>query len=128
MAICEGKTFKFGNASISEWASVVGKVEGEGPHGDEFDEVLEDNKDNMDTWEQAEAQLQKKALQHAMDKAKLCPEKNGSDIRGRPAQSVYRLVLRAEGLLYPVSGSVRRLLDVRGVPAAVGLYGQRGIC
>ena len=75
MAICEGKTFKFGNASISEWASVVGKVEGEGPHGDEFDEVLEDNKDNMDTWEQAEAQLQKKALQHAMDKAKLCPEK-----------------------------------------------------
>lgn len=75
MAICEGKTFKFSNASISAWASVVGKVEGEGPHGDEFDEVLSDNKGDMDTWEQAEAELQKKALQHAMDKAKLCHEK-----------------------------------------------------
>ena len=75
MAVCEGKTFKFSNASITAFASVAGKIEGEGPYGDEFDEVLEDNKGNADTWEQAEAQLQKKALQYAMDKAGLCPEK-----------------------------------------------------
>ena len=75
MAVCEGKTFKFSNASITAFASVAGKIEGEGPYGDEFDEVLQDNKGNADTWEQAEAQLQKKALQHAMDKAGLIPEK-----------------------------------------------------
>lgn len=75
MAVCEGKTFKFSNASITAFASVAGKVEGEGPYGDEFDEVLEDNKSNADTWEQAEAHLQKKAMQLAMDKAGLCPEK-----------------------------------------------------
>lgn len=73
MAICEGKTFKFGNASILTFASVVGKTEGDGPHGDEFDEVIEDNKGDSDTWEQAEAMLQKKALTHAMDKAGLFP-------------------------------------------------------
>lgn len=75
MAICEGKTFKFSNASVAAFASVAGKVEGEGPYGDEFDEVLQDNKDNADTWEQAEAHLQKRAMQLAMDKAGLCPEK-----------------------------------------------------
>lgn len=75
MAICEGKTFKFSNASVAAFASVAGKVEGDGPYGDEFDEVLQDNKDNADTWEQAEAHLQKRAMQLAMDKAGLCPEK-----------------------------------------------------
>lgn len=74
MAICEGKTFKFSNASILTFASVVGKAEGDGPYGDEFDEVIEDNKGNADTWEQAEAMLQKKALTRAMDKAGLFPE------------------------------------------------------
>lgn len=75
LAVCEGKTFKFSNASIASFASVVGKTEGEGPYGDEFDEVLGDNKGNADTWEQAEAQLQRKSLKHAMDKAGLTPEK-----------------------------------------------------
>ncbi len=74
MAVCEGKTFKFGNASITSFASVVGKIESEGPYGDEFDEVVEDNKGGAETWEQAEAMLQTKALQHAMDKAELIPE------------------------------------------------------
>lgn len=74
MAICEGKTLKFSNASILTFASVVGKAEGDGPHGDEFDEVIEDNKGDSDTWEQAEATFQKKALSHAMDKAGLFPE------------------------------------------------------
>ncbi|MBD5111708.1 MAG: stage V sporulation protein AD [Ruminococcaceae bacterium] len=74
MAICEGKTLKFSNASILTFASVVGKTEGDGPHGDEFDEVIEDNKGDSDTWEQAEATFQKKALSHAMDKAGLLPE------------------------------------------------------
>lgn len=75
MGMCEGKTFKFSNASITTFAAVVGKVEGEGPYGSEFDEVIEDNKGGTDTWEQAEAELQKKSLHYAMDKAELTPEK-----------------------------------------------------
>lgn len=74
MAVCEGKTFKFGNAAITSFAAVVGKVESDGPYGDEFDEVVEDNKGGAETWEQAEAMLQTKSLQHAMDKISLVPE------------------------------------------------------
>ncbi|HCD69036.1 MAG TPA: stage V sporulation protein AD [Ruminococcaceae bacterium] len=75
MSICEGKTFRFSNASIISYGSVAGKVESEGPFGDEFDEIIKDNKGGADTWEQAEALFQRKALQHAMDKAGLVPEK-----------------------------------------------------
>lgn len=74
MAICEGKTFRYSNASIKTYAAVVGKAESLGPYGSEFDEVVDDNKGTADTWEQAEALLQQKALQHAMDKAQLKPE------------------------------------------------------
>ncbi len=71
MAIREGKTFYYENASILSYASVVGKIESEGPYGDEFDEVIEDNKGGTQTFEQAEGLFQQKALKHAMDKANL---------------------------------------------------------
>ena len=75
MAVCEGKTFRYSNASILSYAAVAGKAESDGPYGDEFDEVIEDNKGTAETWEQAEALFQQKALGHAMDKAGLIPEK-----------------------------------------------------
>ncbi len=75
MGVCEGKTFKFSNAAITSFAAVAGKVESKGPYGDEFDEIVEDNKGGADTWEQAEAMLQTKALRHAMDKTPLTTEK-----------------------------------------------------
>ncbi len=74
MAFCEGKTFNFSNASIKSFAAVVGKIEGQGPFGSEFDEIIPDNKGGTDTWEQAEALFQRKSLKCAMDKAKLLPE------------------------------------------------------
>lgn len=55
-------------------ASVVGKKEGEGPLGQTFDMVCDDNKFGEDTWEMAESTLQKEALSLAMGKAKLAPE------------------------------------------------------
>ncbi|MGN1119414.1 MAG: stage V sporulation protein AD [Oscillospiraceae bacterium] len=73
MPICEGKTFRYSNASIKSYAAVVGKAESEGPYGNEFDEVVEDNKGTAKTWEQAESLFQTKALKHAMDKALLQP-------------------------------------------------------
>lgn len=50
-------------------ASVVGKKEGEGPLGDLFDVVCDDDKFGQDNWELAESELQKEALTVAMGKA-----------------------------------------------------------
>jgi stage V sporulation protein AD len=73
---------KLGNASlcfteapfILESASVVGTKEGEGPLGDLFDVVGEDDKFGADNWEGAESSLQKAALTLALGKAKCSAE------------------------------------------------------
>ncbi len=74
MGYCSGKTFRYNNASIESFAAVVGKIENDGPYGGEFDEVIDDNKGGMDTWEQAEGLFQKKAVGHVLDKSGLKPE------------------------------------------------------
>lgn len=75
MPVCEGKTFTFSNASICSYGAVVGKIEGEGPFGMQFDEIIPDNKGGAQTWEEAEGLFQRKALKIAMEKAKLSPDK-----------------------------------------------------
>ena len=50
-------------------ASIVGKKEGEGPLGNLFDVVGEDDKFGQNTWEEAESTLQKEALTMAVGKA-----------------------------------------------------------
>lgn len=55
-------------------ASVVGKKEGEGPLGQAFDMICDDDKFGEDTWEKAESTLQKEALALAMGKAGLQQE------------------------------------------------------
>ncbi len=55
-------------------ASIVGKKEGEGPLGNCFDVVGEDDKFGQNTWEEAESTLQKEAFTMAIGKAKLKPE------------------------------------------------------
>ena len=74
MAVCEGRTFRYSCASVLTYAAVAGRVESEGPYGDVFDEIIEDNKGSAETWEQAEGLFQKKALSHALDKAHLKPQ------------------------------------------------------
>ena len=54
-------------------AAVVGKKEGEGPLGKEFDMVFEDSRLGEKTWEKAESALQKEALTRALDRAGLSP-------------------------------------------------------
>lgn len=77
MGYCTGKTFRYDRASIQSYAAVVGKAENEGPYGGEFDEVIEDNKGGADTWEQAEAGFQKRAVGHVLRKSGLDPENIG---------------------------------------------------
>ena len=58
-------------------ASVVGKKEGEGPLGNDFDLICEDPIFGSDTWEAAESTMQKEAAALSIGKAGLAP----SDIR-----------------------------------------------
>ena len=55
-------------------AAVGGKREAQGPLGADFDKTFGDTSLGMDTWEQAEAQLQKEAVALALVRAGLKPE------------------------------------------------------
>lgn len=59
---------------IRNYASVVGKKEGEGPLKDYFDIICEDPMFGKDSWEEAESELQYTAILKALDKAFLQPE------------------------------------------------------
>lgn len=58
---------------IKSFGAVVGKKEGEGPLGEEFDIIHDDTTLGEETWEKAETQLQKDAVSCALSKAKLSP-------------------------------------------------------
>lgn len=59
--------------SISGYASVVGKKEGEGPLADEFDQIEEDTTFGEKTWEKAESRMQNNTLNKALGKANITP-------------------------------------------------------
>lgn len=67
-------TLSLENVRLDAWASVVGKKESEGPLGKEFDLNCDDDSLGQDSWEKAEATLQKKALEIALGKLSLKPE------------------------------------------------------
>ena len=59
--------------SITHWASIAGKKEGEGPLAHLFDIVNPDTKFGQKTWEQAERKMQQTALETLAQKAGLIP-------------------------------------------------------
>lgn len=64
------RVIKFKNPpTISCAASIVGKEEGAGPLGDEFDEIYEDATLGESSWEKAESTLQKKAIKKVLEKS-----------------------------------------------------------
>jgi len=60
--------------SVLSFANIGGKHEKQGPLGSWFDETSEDSFFGEKTWEKAEAAMQKRALQRALDKARLKPQ------------------------------------------------------
>jgi stage V sporulation protein AD len=62
---------------IVNYASIVGKKEGDGPLGSFFDVIEKDPMLGMSNWEEAESELQRRAVLTALSKANLTP----SDIR-----------------------------------------------
>ena len=56
---------------IISTGNVVGKKEGEGPLGKQFDFIEEENLFGQDTWEEAESEMQKQACLLALEKARV---------------------------------------------------------
>ncbi len=92
---------------IRSYASVVGKLEGEGPLGDGFDMVFGDETLEEPSFEKAESRLQQLSVKTALEKGGLTPEQ--ADI------------VLAGDLLNQCVGSSYGLRDF-GIPFA-GLYG-----
>lgn len=92
---------------IIGYGSVVGKMEYEGPLGDEFDAHDDDSRFGEDSYEKAESLLQKIALETAMRKA----NKNENDVN----------TVFAGDLLNQCIGSYFGLRSM-GIPS-IGLYG-----
>ncbi len=67
---------------ITAWASVAGKKESEGPLRDLFDVTSQDTLFGQKTWELAEKQLQKIALDTLLNKAGIAPHQIGLAFSG----------------------------------------------
>ena len=67
---------------ITAWASVAGKKESEGPLANSFDITSKDTLFGQKTWEQAEKQMQKLALETLMKKAGLSRQQLGMVFSG----------------------------------------------
>ena len=53
---------------ITAWASIVGKLEGEGPLGHCFDSIGKDSYFGQDSWEKGESEMLKQAFRTACRK------------------------------------------------------------
>lgn len=91
-------------------ASIVGKKEGEGPLGNRFDVVGEDDKFGQNTWEEAESTLQKEAFTLAVGKGRLENRGHPLSVFGRSARAEYCDILRTHGL---PGAAVRALWSVQ---------------
>ena len=67
---------------ITHWASVAGKKEGEGPLAKSFDIISTDAYFGQKTWEQAEKQMQKLALDNVIEKSGLTRSQIGAVFSG----------------------------------------------
>lgn len=89
---------------IYSWAAAVGKKEGEGPLGQQFDHIFTDTMCGEKTWEQAEMHFQKYAIGTAANKCKM-PEEQidlllSGDLLGQCVASGYT----ARGVGIPFAG------------------------
>ena len=77
-------------------ASIVGKKEGEGPLGDLFDVVLEDDMNGCSSWEEAESTLQRDAVSTLLQKTEVRSENIrylfGGDLLGQSIASTFGLL------------------------------------
>ena len=110
-------------------ASIVGKKEGEGPLGELFDVVGEDDKFGEDTWEEAESTLQKEAATLALGKADVKKEDIryifGGDLLGQNIATTFGLMELNIPLfgLYGACSTAGESLSLAAMAVAAG-YGE----
>ncbi len=111
---------------IIETASVVGKKEGEGPIGDCFDVVCDDDRFGADSWEKAESEMQKEALTLALGKAKLKADCLryifAGDLLGQTMASSFGLIIFERPLfgLYGACSTMGEALSLASMTVAAG--------
>lgn len=114
-------------------ASVVGKKEGEGPLGELFDMVGEEDMFGCNTWEEAESNLQKDAVYLALGKAGLKPEDISfifaGDLLGQSIATSFGIAAYQIPLLgvYGACSTCGESLTV-GAMAIAGGFAQRVVC
>ncbi len=111
---------------ILETASVVGKKEGEGPIGDCFDLICEDDRFGSDSWEKAESEMQKEALTLALGKAGIPAEALryifAGDLLGQTIASSFGLISFERPLfgLYGACSTIGEALSLGAMTVAAG--------
>ena len=78
--------------AILSRASIVGDMEGQGPLASYFDQIEPDPAFGMDSWEEGESEMVRRAVQTAITKSGIAKE----NIRWRSAWTVDRFYIRSE--------------------------------
>ena len=111
---------------IMQTASVVGKLEGEGPLGDCFDMICTDDRFGADSWERAESEMQKESLTLALGKAGMDGEQLrylfAGDLLGQTIASSFGLMefQRPFFGLYGACSTVGEALSLAAMSVAAG--------
>lgn len=111
---------------IMQTASVVGKLEGEGPIGDCFDMVCADDRFGSDSWESAESEMQKEALTLALGKEGLQAEQVrylfAGDLLGQDIASSFGLIDFSRPIfgLYGACSTIGEALSLASMTVAAG--------
>ena len=95
---------------IHSYAAIGGSKEGEGPLGQYFDQIYEDNYFGQATWEKAEGELLRLTVMKALEKGKVKKDRDGRSL------SIYPKGTRKRG------GQTTRNAEI----AFINEYGKRG--
>lgn len=124
------QSLKFSNPPfINGWASIVGKKEGEGPLGNEFDEVETDDYFGAATWEDAESNLQARTLRLLLKKTNLTADQIrylfAGDLLGQSIATTFGL-MDFQIPLFSVYGACSTAGETLGLAAmTVAAYGKQ---
>ena len=113
--------------AIEANAAIVGKKEGEGPLREDFDQITQDTKLNQASWEKAESELQKTALELALGKASLNYDDLDVLFAGDLLNQCISSSFAVRDTKIPFLGLYGACDDGR-VPSAGGKLRKRGLC
>ena len=106
--------------SVVSFANIGGRMEGQGPLSDYFDELSPDAFFGKKTWEQGESAMQERVLRRALEKGGLTAGELDYVLAGDSLNQCIGTSFRPAELPYPLLRAVRRLLHHGGEPVPGG--------